>query len=315
MRPARFTAVCIAVLSAVIALGACRADRTTSASESGGRVEVVASFYPLFEVASRVGGDRVAVTNLVAAGAEPHDTELSPEQVERLDDADLAIALGEGFQPDVEKAAKRRKAPTLLVLDAAQKEDDAHADGADAGGDDGHGHDDDPHVWLDPAQLRRIVDDVAGALAEVDGRNAAVYEKNAAAYGAELEQLDQRMEAGLSGCARRLIVTSHDAFGHLARAYGLEQEPVAGLSPDDEPDPKRLDELVRRIKATGATTVFTETLAAPEIAETLAREADVDTAVLNPIEGLTSEDAEAGETYVTLMDKNLAALRAALGCP
>ncbi|MDQ1404183.1 MAG: zinc transport system substrate-binding protein, partial [Actinomycetota bacterium] len=271
-----------------------------------GRPQVVAAFYPLFEAAQRVGGDLVQVRNLTPAGSEPHDLELNSRQVDQIEDAAVVVFLGRGFQPALEKAAERAKGARVDVLSTLGSLRPAGA------GDDKL--DVDPHVWLDPRLLKTIVGEVAGALSDADPANRATYEANAGAFSRELDDLDAAFTAGLANCDRRVIVTAHAAFGYLADRYGLTQEAIAGLEPESEPTPQRLSDLARKVRAGGTTTIFYETLVSPKVAETLAREAGVRTAVLDPLEGLTADDAKAGRTYVSGMRENLAALRQALGC-
>jgi zinc transport system substrate-binding protein len=286
------TALRVAV-AAVVALtaGACGGG---SPGDDAGRVQVVAGFYPLAEVAERVGGDAVAVANLTPAGAEPHDLEQTTDQVDDILDADVVVYLGRGFQPAVEKAAKRSDAARVDLL---------------AGDDDA-----DPHVWLDPQAMPPIVERVRAALAAADPSRADAFDAGAASYVAELRDLDAAYTQGLADCDRHVIVTAHEAFGRLARRYGLEEIAIAGLSPESEPDPRRMADLAGELRAKGVTTVFAEALVSPKIAETLAREAGVRTAVLDPIEGLSRGRLDAGATYLSVMRENLAALRLALGC-
>lgn len=333
--------VLVAALGLVLA-AACGTGGGTGAGGDDGRVTVVAGFYPLAEAAARVGGDHVRVVNLTAAGAEPHDLELSTADVDRLEDADLVLYLGGGFQPAVEKVARRRRGPSVDLLDAvalepggpgtpeaaepgggagAEAGEDGHGEpGHDDGetghdGEDGHGEDGaDPHFWLDPVRLAAAVERIEAALARIAPEHAGAFAANAAAYREELEALDQELRDGLRDCERRTIVTAHAAFHHLAQRYGLVQEPITGLSPEAEPDPKRLDELVEVVRRHGVTTVFTEVLVPPRVAEALAREAGVEVAVLDPVEGLTREQLRQGATYASVMRENLAALRSALGC-
>jgi zinc transport system substrate-binding protein len=220
--------------------------------------------------------------------------------------------MGAGFQPAVEKAADDRSSGTVALLarlPIGAKNKKVAEEGSDAP------NALDPHVWLDPNLMRAIVDDVASALARTDRRHAATYRANASRLDEQLVALDQRYRDGLADCDRRLLLTSHEAFGYLAAAYGLRQEGVSGLSPDQEPNPKRLDELADLAKKNGATTVFTEELVSPKIAETLAREAGgLRTEVLSPLEGLSAKELAAGDDYLTVMDRNLRKLRDALGC-
>lgn len=292
-----------ALIGLAISLGAaCSGDGGTG----DGRPQVVAAFYPLFEAAQRVGGDHVQVRNLTPAGSEPHDLELNSRQIDQIEDAAVVLFLGRGFQPALEKAAERAEGIKVDVLSSLS---DLRPAGA---GDDKL--DVDPHVWLDPTLLKAIVGEVAGALSTADPANRAAYEANARAYSVELDELDAAFTAGLATCDRRVLVTAHSAFGYLAGRYNLTQEAIAGLEPESEPSPQRLADLARKVRADGTTTIFYETLVSPKVAESLAREAGVRTAVLDPIEGLSDEDAEAGRTYISAMRDNLAAIRSALGC-
>lgn len=266
-----------------------------------GTVTVVASFYPLAEAAERIGGDDVEVTNLTPAGTEPHDLELTPDQVDAIEDADLVLYLGGGFQPAVEEVAERRDSGSIDLLAELPLEA-------------GRADDADPHFWLDPTLMAEAVGPIARALGDAGPVARPELEARAEDYLADLERLDEEFQTALARCERRDVVTSHAAFSYLARRYDLVQVPISGLSPEAEPDPQRLARLSDLIGERGVTTVFYEALVSPDVAETLAREAGVGTAVLDPIEGLSREEAARGGDYATVMRRNLAALREALGC-
>ncbi|PVG83468.1 zinc ABC transporter substrate-binding protein [Nocardioides gansuensis] len=187
-------------------------------------------------------------------------------------------------------------------------DEEAHADEEE----DAHDHGDlDPHFWHDPLLMADLADAVAAKLGELDPERAADFEANAAELRTELEQLDTSYAEGLASCERDLVVVSHDAFGYLAK-YGLHLEPIAGLSPDAEPTPAVIAELQDLIREEGITTVFSERLASPAMAEALAADTGVRTDVLDPIEGLSDETAD--QDYLGLMQANLEALRRANGC-
>src|SRR5919108_5050120 len=320
----------------LLLLAACGDDDDGDAAAGGGgagggdRLEVVAAFYPVAEAAEQVGGDLVDVTNLTPAGTEPHDLELTPDQVDDIEDADVVLYLGQGFQPAVADAAGRRgdDQVTVDVLDGIALEAGASEalEGEEHGeeGEEGEEHSEegeehseealDPHFWLDPQLMADAVDQIEAALGDADPAEAEAFGTGAQRYGEELTALDQEMEAGLSSCERDEIVTSHAAFYYLANRYGLTQLPIAGLSPESEPDADRLAELADRVEEDGITTVFYEDLVSPDVAETLAREAGVETARLSPIEGLTEDQVDAGDDYLSVMRQNLAALQEALGC-
>jgi zinc transport system substrate-binding protein len=278
-----------------ILIGAVVVGTVTAAFAAGGdatragRNGVVAAFYPLAYAVEQVGGPGLNVTNLTPAGAEPHDIELRPADVVKVKDAGLVLLMGHGFQPQLERVARTSPARTLSLLDTP-----------------GLGRiGNDPHVWLDPLRYALVVRAVGKALHA---------EPAAARLVARLRALDREYRAGLAHCARRDIVTSHAAFGYLAERYGLRQIAVEGLNPEAEPAPGDLARVVARVRASGATTVFTETLVSPRVARTVSRETGTRTAVLDPLEGLTSRAAAAGADYFTVMRANLAALRQGLGC-
>ncbi len=245
---------------------------------------VVASFYPLAWATERVaGGATSAVVNLTPPGVEPHDIELSPSDVERIRDAQLVVYLSGGFQPAVEEAVAERDGPSLDLL----------------------GGESDLHIWLDPVRFAEALEAIARTLGVSASADDAVH---------ALNLLDDDYRRGLADCKRRVLVTTHAAFGHLAARYGLTQLSLAGRSPEAEPTPRELEELIEKVRASGATTVFAEPLVSDRLAETVAREAGANVATLDPIEGLSGDRLDAGEDYLSVMRENLAALREALGC-
>jgi zinc transport system substrate-binding protein len=277
--------IVLSFVAGVAALAGCGNSDDPAASAS-----IVAAFYPLAYAAERIA-PAADVSNLTPAGAEPHDLEVSPRDVERLRDADHVFFLGGGFMPALEDAVSGEPTAVDLLDGVALLE--------------GGGSDGDPHVWLDPMRYAVMAERIADEL----GRPNA-----AAQLVGELEALDDEYRDGLVECERREIVTSHAAFAYLANAYDLEQLALTGVAPEAEPSARAIEELVSEIERTGATTVFFETLVSPELARTVAREAGARTAVLNPLEGLTKDELDGGADYFTVMRENLATLRTALGC-
>jgi zinc transport system substrate-binding protein len=292
-------------LATTLAATACGAD--DGAGTSGGRAPIVASFYPLAEAAQRIGGDCVDVTNLTPPGVEPHDLELAPDDVEAIATAAAVLTIGGGFQPAVEEATADAEGAVIDAVDIAGSTLPVPS------GEAGQGLSFDPHLWLDPGGWAEIVRGIGSDLAEVLPASCDVA-ANADAYATELERLDAEFAEGLARCDRTLIVTNHAAFGYLARAYGLTQEGISGLEPDAEPSAQRIAELRDLVEREGVTTIFTEELVPPEVADTLASEAGVTVAVLHTLEGLTDEELAAGADYRSQMRENLATLEEALGC-
>jgi zinc transport system substrate-binding protein len=280
------------------ALGGCGGDAGASDGGKTGdeRVHVVAAFYPFAFVAADVGGDDVEVANLTEPGAEPHDLELTPGQVGEIAEADLVV-YERGFQPAVDEAVEQNAADRALDVSEVVAIDGPLQD--------------DPHLWLDPTKLASVVAAVAERLAEIDPNGADGYRQRAADLAAELEELDQEFKVGLADCRITTMVVSHEAFGHLAQRYGLRQQGIAGLSPEAEPSPARIAEVQDIVAAEGVTTIYFETLVSPDAATSLARDTGVQTAVLDPLEGLA--DPAAGD-YFTVMRTNLETLRSGQGC-
>jgi zinc transport system substrate-binding protein len=280
----------------VVAGGLLAGCGSSDEGSSGDRDTVVAAFYPIAYAVEQIAGDTVEVRNLTPAGAEPHDLELTPGDVRSVDAATLVFYLGDGFMPGLETAVKQRRGRSVDVL-AEQELRQGPADG--------EGAIRDPHVWLDPLRYAAMVRTIGSAL----GDDAA-----ADRLARRLGRLDAEFRHGLARCERRQIVTSHAAFAYIAARYDLAQVPLEGLSPEAEPSPRGLAHLVDLVRKSGATTVFFETLVSPKLAQTVAREAGVTAAVLNPIEGLTDGEVAAGGDYFSVMRSNLAALQKALGC-
>ncbi len=306
------------LIAATVVVGACASDAgtvsesTASADgrDGGGVIDVLASFYPLQYVVQQVGGDRVSVANLTPAGAEPHDVELTADDTARVQDADLVVYLG-GFAPAVDEAIGSTDAGgRVLDVSTAARLDQTYSpidEGEQSGGTKA-----DPHFWLDPTRLADVADDVAARLTAIDATAAATFEANAATLRNRLTELDGEFRDGLASCSNTNIVTSHNAFGYLADRYGLTQVGITGLVPDAEPSPQALADVTDFVRDNGVTTIYFETLVSPDIAETVASETGVHTAVLDPIEGVT--DDSAGVDYFEVMRSNLATLRSGQGC-
>jgi zinc transport system substrate-binding protein len=311
-----------AASAATLLLAGCGGAADTAGAAAGdGSVQVVAGFYPLEWAAARVGADRTSVSSLTPPGAEAHDVELTPQDVAAVAEADLVVHLA-GFQPALDEAAEAEAGDR--AWDAGQAADvsltaEPHEGEEGLAADEGHGGEEehageavDPHFWLDPLRLAAVGEALAQRLTELDPDGAATYEQNAAELRTDLEELDAEMRAALSACRVDTLVTSHDAFGYLADRYGFQVVGISGLSPSDEPDPGQLAEIATLVRDEGVTTVYSETLVDPAVAETVADEAGARTATLDPLEGLTDESA--GEDYLEVMRANLETLRQGQSC-
>lgn len=281
--------------AALAALAICAGTSGCSApSEASGRPTVVASFYPLQYAAQRIVGGHAAVENLTHPGTEPHDLELGVRDT--ADIVDAAVMFYEkGFQPAVDQAVAQNGPDHVVDVSTV-------IPGLES---------DNPHFWLDPVMMREAAAALREEMVQVDPAHAADYRANYAAFAQDLTALDRAYTEGLADCALHTTVVSHDAFGYLSR-YGLDFVSINGLSPEAEPSPAHIRQLHELVRATGVTTIFSEELASPEMADTLAADLGLTTAVLDPIEGLSDETQD--EDYLSLMRANLTALETANQC-
>ena len=283
-------------LAAVLILAGCQG------APAPGKPVVVATIYPLWDLARQVAGDRAEAVSLVPPGVEPHDWEPSARDVTVVQRATVFIHSGTGLDAWATRLLSGLPGRTR-VIDASIGLGLLRQDGRV-----------DPHVWLDPTLARTQVQTIASGFAQADPAGGPAYLQNAATFAARLDALDQAFAAGLRDCARREVVTSHAAFAYLARRYGLTQVPIMGAAPEAEPSPADLAVIVQTAGRLKVTHVFFEPLVSPRLAQTVAREIGATALPLDPIEGVSREQAAAGAGYVELMQANLANLRVGLGC-
>lgn len=282
------------------------------------KVHITASFFPMAEFAQQIGGDKVKVTNLTPAGVEPHDFEPTPQDIVAIQNSKLFIYNGAGFEawvekvlPDLENSSTTTvdssKGVNLLAGSEDEHEEENHEEGDDYGLYD-------PHIWLNPVLATEQVDNILAGLIKVDPENKTYYESRATDYKQKLAGLDQEFKSGLASCQSHTVITSHNAFGYLVQRYNLSVLPISGISPDEEPSPKRLAEIADFARENNVKYIFFETLVSPSLSQTIANEVGAQTLVFNPLEGLTDEEIVAGEGYLSVQRQNLENLKIALNC-
>lgn len=275
------------------------------------KVNIVASFYPLAYFAGEVGGREVAVRNLTPSGMEPHDFEPSPRDLASLRESDLFIYNGASFEPWVarwlqtQNLASSHLNQSIDIVSEIGKEGETflYKD-----------NNIDPHIWLDPIIAQKEVMIIRDTLIQVDPLHQEKYRSNAENLLRRISSLDGYFREALASCALRDIIVSHDAFGYLAKRYALSATSIAGISPDEEPSSQELIRIISLAHKKGIQYIFSETMANPKFAETVAREIGGGLLVLNPIESLTYNEVQSGEDYLSLMMVNLHNLKTALVC-
>jgi len=300
-----------ALLASVLTLTFAATGCAASPPPPDGKPQIVAAMYPFAFLATSIVGDHADVTTLVPPGTEPHDYELTPRQTAQLKQATLVV-YQRGVDAAIDTAVAQAAPDHIVETGSLVQLLLASSDGADITGESANGYADDPHTWLDPNNMAVFATAITDAIAAADPANAADYQANSATLTGRLASLDASYRTGLTGCQRTSFLTTHAAFGYLAKRYGLQQLAIAGVTPEDEPSPKRLGEVATTARSLGLTTVFFETLISPDYANTLATDLGLRTDVLDPIEGLSA--ASRGTDYLQIMASNLDALRQANGC-
>lgn len=301
----------LVALSFTIILTGCAGKKEAA----GDKLNVMTSFYPVYDFTLKVGGDKVNVKNMVPAGTEPHEWEPGTRDIASLEESNVFIYSGAGMEHWTEDVLKSLSNKNLIVVEASSgitlkeghEEEDGHKE------EDDHDHGEfDPHVWLDPKNAKKEMENIKDGLVNADPENKDYYEANYKIYAEKFDQLDQSFQETLAPLPNKSIVVSHEAYGYLCSAYGLTQVGIEGLTPDSEPDPARMAEVIDYVRDNKVKTIFFEELVSPKVAEAIAKETGAKTAVLSPVEGLSDKELNAGEDYFSVMEKNLAALKEAL---
>ena len=279
------------------------------------KLQVAASFYPMAEFARNVAGDKAEVFVLVPDGAEAHDWEPSPSDLSRLGKAQVFVYNGvvEPWAKQALTALSERKILAVQTgLGLYERAGETHEE-------EHHHHDhgcahgkQDPHVWISPKKAIKQVERITAILCEADAKNAKYYQDNSAKYVEQLKALDIQLTNLAKNAPRKVFVTAHAAFGHLADDYGLKQLAVNGLSPHAEPTPADLQRLIKVVQEENVRYVFFETLTDPKLAKLVADETGAEISVLDPLEGLNEEGRKNKLDYLQIMQRNIHNLQIAL---
>jgi zinc transport system substrate-binding protein len=301
VRIARMFTLILGSCSAALAAGSLTSCSGPAAAQDA-RLQVAAAFAPLAEIAQQVGGNAVHVDTIVPPGDDAHEYDPTPKQITGLANAEVVLYLGHGFQPNIEQA--------ISTLPGSTPKIDLYTDISLIPAGEGI----DPHAWLDPKNMATMADTTVAALSAARPADAATFRANADTYITELTTLDHEFATGLQSCTEHALVSSHRSWAYLAKAYGLAQASIAGISPGEEPSAKQLLAITHYVKANHIGTIFFDDNLPGDLATTVAHEADATTAVLDPIETISKEQLQRHDTYLSLMRRNLAALRKGLGC-
>ena len=295
----------VAMVSVLFALAGCESNQG-SPKQDEDKLEVVTTFYPMYDFTKNITQDCANVSMLIPAGIEPHDFEPSAKMIAQIENADVFIYNSDEMETWVSDALKAINLENVTVIKASEGLPFLEQD-KKTGND--HKHAIDPHVWLDPVLAQKETVNIEEGLTKADPQHAEEYQEAAQVYQHQLEKLDNRFQEAFEGAKKRTFVTQHAAFSYLAARYDLKQLAIAGLSSEVEPSPAMLAELSRLVKENNIQYIYYEESASSAISKTLAHETGVKLEVLDPIEGVSDKDQEAGMDYISIMKQNLAALQ------
>jgi zinc transport system substrate-binding protein len=263
------------------------------------KVTVVASFFPIYEFAKQVGGDRANIITLIPAGVEPHDYEPTIQQLQQAESADVLFFNGLGFEDSwIGKVTNDNLVDTSVLSNLSQGNQKRN-----------------PHIWLDPVFAKAQVQEIENALIEIDPNNKLYYQKNAMNFTDKLDSLDSEIRTALQTCDKKDFIAFHDAFGYFAKRYGLIQHSVQGVSPEGEVLPQRIEEAIKLANDLGLKVIYAEELVDPRFAEVIAQEIpNGKVLILSPLEGIEKDEEDSGMGYLDKMEQNISNLKVGLEC-
>ena len=302
-----------------------------TAEQEESRLKVVTTLFPLYDFSREVGGDLINVTLILPPGVEAHSFEPSPRDMITINNADVFIYTGEAMEPWAGRVIRGLTNRNITIVDTSlgmelieghhHHHDDDHHDGEDHHHDDDH-HDEeenhydmaDPHIWTDPVRAKSMVERIAEGFAAADPAHRDIYFANAASYKEKLEDLHQKISHTLEHVrVRTILYGGHFAFGYFAQRYDLDHvSPYAGFSPNAEPTPGSIIELIRLMRELELSVIFHEELIEPRVARIIAEETGAELMLLHGIHNVSRDELARGESYLSLMEQNLERLALAL---
>ncbi|HBQ63739.1 MAG TPA: ABC transporter substrate-binding protein [Clostridiales bacterium] len=287
---------------------------------------VITTLFPQYDFIRQIAGDKVEFRLLIPPGVEPHAYEPTPRDLADIRRADLFVYTGDAMEPWVKQLLEADPDGGMQVVDASRGielwdgEESGEQETEDHGIEepDAHEHDShtlDPHIWLDPVLAQTIVDNITDGLAAADPANSLYYRAQALEYKKKLQELHQRFEYALQNTqTRTLLFGGHFVFGYFARRYGLDYEtPYFGFSPNAEPAPQAIAQLIQTMESHGLDTIFYEELVQPRVAQVIAQQTGANMLLLHGAHNLSKAELDAGVTYLDIMEQNLINLKLGLG--
>lgn len=269
------------------------------------KLQIYTTFYPVYYIAGEIAGDKAHIIEMIPSGVDPHNWEPTLKTMAELKESNIFIYNGAGMERWAEKIIKDLEESKVKAVEASQ--------GIELiVGESDHNEDYDPHTWVSPMNLKKQAKNVLDGLIEIDEDNEEYYKVNYENLSNRLDKLDSDIREAAKAFSVKTIVTSHEAFGYFAKEYGLEQIPIRGISPEQEPSPAKLAEIIKMCKEYNIKHVFVEKFISPKFSQLIADEIAGEVLSLNVAHGLTQEEKDQGQDYISIMYENLKNLEKAL---
>ena len=309
------------ILASILAMSvfASGCSKKAESNVDNDKLTVYTTVFPVYDFVRNIGQDKVNLNYIIPPGVEPHDYEITPKVLKDIQNADLLIKNGLGIDNFVDKIESESDLKIVTAsegitpLTYSEEEEHDHDHDHEEEISDEHNHGEyDPHVWLDIDLAIKECTNIKDALIESDEENKEYYEENYNNYIKELENLNTKYNKELKNITKNDIIVSHDAYGYLCEKYDINQISITGISANQEPSLSKISEISNYVKDNNIKYILFDGLVNPKVSQTIANEANVDTAILYSIDGITKKDFDNNASYVSLMEKNLETLKLVL---
>jgi zinc transport system substrate-binding protein len=324
----------VIALAAIFIVGASTLTGCAKIEYNNDKLTIITTLFPQYDFVKQIGGDKVEVILITKPGVETHAYEPTPTDIIKINNADLFIYTGEYMEPWAQTVIDSVDNDKLYILDASDNielflNDDDHENEEDENEEeeneeeeneeehsigDGHNHEFDPHIWTDPINAKTMVDNILGALNEIDSENAEFYTTNANSYKAQLDELDNTFKAIMEKSeGKKIVFGGRFAFAYFAKRYDLEYVGAYdSCAADEDPSVKRISEIISLIGNENIPVIYYEELVEPKVAKSIAEETGIKALLLHSGHNVSKSDFDSGITYIEIMQQNAENLREGL---
>ena len=307
MRKIIYVAVGVLITVIIVAAVAGLYLTNNTGTSPSSKITVLTTFYPIYDFAQNVGGDKVSVSLLVPETVDVHDFEPTPSSIEAVSSANVLIYSGAGLEPWIQNVITSAGNPNLITVDTSQGITLLPVSAQFQQGN----RTIDPHIWLNPEDAKQQVNNILQGLIKADPADTQYFTDNANAYEAKLDELNTEAINATTNTATNVFVTFHEAFAYFAKQYNVTQLSILGPF-EEEPNPTDIQNVITAINQYHLKYVGYESLENPAISQSISSQTNATLINMNPIEGLTTQEKANGDNYISLMQQDIANIHLAL---